>query len=350
MKHGTTAYLFLGALVMAGCRGGVGAPDGPDEALDDGSAPDPAVDPADVEPLSGGPDEEPKKGTYIQDIAKLEAGRAGAGEALAQALSKLALQGLLLELVEDLAAVGPSGSFKKAAGINKKMLARMKETRKGTGDDVLDLLNNVARRNLEAYGSCMAVAKGDPAWCDGLEKTWEGAGASCGAIYDLHVLVMGKAFIKNQPCSKAMAGARSLEGEVGVKFCEAVIRQDEDACPADDSEPLGAYCAAAARKGNIRACSKVKIGWGDKQKRCCEIFAWRMSWMPAGSSEVEIPEAGALKGDEAGCMNALRWGLFESLAPVFEVPLEGEHPAAGELYGEFLCPVLVYWTQREMTL
>jgi len=349
MKHMTAARLCLAALLLAGCKGGKAA-GGPDGAAEDDPEHDLSVDQGDAESFPEGSAEDKNHGTYIQEIAQLEAKRIKAGEALAMTRSRLKLHGLLLELVDDLAGIGPSGNFRKAAEVNKKALARIKETRQGTGDDVLDVLNNIARRHMEAYASCMTVAKGDPSWCDVVEKTWDGAGASCDVIYDLYVLIMGKAFIENKPCSKVMAEARTLKGEEGVKFCEALVRGDPDACPWDEAEPRGAYCAAAALKGNIRACGKVKIGWEEKKKRCCEIFAWRMSWLPSGSGEIEIPEAGALKGDQAGCMNALRWGLFESLASAFDVPLEGDHPAAAELGGEFLCPVLIYWTEREMTL
>jgi hypothetical protein len=347
MKFAAAACLCLGVLLVEGCRSGK-PQDGPGGAAEDVQEQDGALDPADSEPPEQDPGAGETHGTYLQDIARIEAGRVEAGEALALALSRLKSHGILLDLVKDLSAVGPSRSFKKAGGINESALGRMKETRKGTGDDVLELLNNVARRNLEAYASCMAVAKGDPSWCDAAEKTWKGSGTDCGIVYDIYLLIMGKAYTQTRPCSKIMTEARTMKGEEGVRLCEALVGGDPDACPWDQADPRGAYCAAAAIKGNIRACDKVKIGWEEKKKRCCEIFAWRMSWLPSGSGEIEIPEAGALKGNEAGCLNALRWGLFESLAPLFDVPLEGDHPSFGELGGEFLCPVLVYWTERDM--
>jgi hypothetical protein len=346
MKPVSALCLCMAALFVTGCRGGKPAVEAV-ESPEDG-AQDAAVDPRDA----GSPGDEHGGGksvTYVQDIAKLEMERVESGEALATTLSQWKLYGLLLDLVDDLSAAGPSGSFRKAADINMKALARLKEVRQGVGDDTLDMLNNVARRNLEAYASCMTVAKGDPSWCDTVEKAWKGSGRSCDVLYDIHVLIMGRAYVKNQPCGKVMAEARTMKGEEGVQLCEAVVRRDSDLCPWDESDPRGAYCAAAASKGNIKACDKVKIGWEEKKKRCCEIFAWRMSWMPSGLDGTAVPEAGALKGNEAGCMNALRWGLFESLALAFGVPLEGDHPAVEELNGEFLCPVLVYWTEREMT-
>jgi hypothetical protein len=216
-------------------------------------------------------------------------------------------------------------------------------------EDDARLIGNVVKARVEGYATCMAVAQKSAAWCRFVESGRKDDVNKCLLTYDFLILIYGDAVKGGKSCKAAMKGAGVLGKEEGVAFCDAVVAARPEACPLDEKTPQGAYCRVAASRGKLGYCKKVEGNWNEKQEACCNIFAWRFSGLFSGKSQsMGIPEAGALGGESAGCMNALRWGLFENLAPLFGVEFPFEPAAKDELFGEIFCPIEIHWSGRSM--
>lgn len=167
----------------------------------------------------------------------------------------------------------------------------------------------------------------------------------------MYVLIVDGVIKSGGKCKDVMKKSKILKGKEGIAFCRAILSGQPEECPWEKNTPFGAYCSAGASRGSLKPCNAVGKEWDDHDIECCMRFAWRFSSIFSGRAEsIQTSEAGALQGDATGCMNALRWGLLESLAGIFDVKLPAETLQEQNLTGEFMCPALIYWSNRPMLL
>ena len=299
------------------------------------------------------PEEAGGKGKCPADVAKSEAKRRAVEAGLETTAANLKLHSLLVDFIGEVETFAANKEFEKVKSLGKKYYASLEGLRAGVSDDDIMLMSNILEKRMMAYCVCMSVTKKDAGWCDLLDQAWGGTGEYCSGVHEIYVLMFDGAVKQGRSCKEVMKQARQWSGDQGVAFCEAVIKADPRLCPWEGSEFPGAYCRAAAGRGRLSACENEGLGWEEdgKDVKCCRSFAWRFTGLFTGSSKPDTaPEAGALEGKSVGCMNALKWGLLESLAEVFEVELDEPSLSKEEQFGEFICPALIYWSKRPMPL
>ncbi|MFH1437794.1 MAG: hypothetical protein ABIJ56_18950 [Pseudomonadota bacterium] len=293
------------------------------------------------------------QGKCPADVAKFEAGRAAAEAGLVKTAADLKLHSLLVDFIGEAEAFAANREFEKIKSLGKKYYASLKGLKAGVSDDEVMLMANVLEKRMMAYSVCMSVTTKDAGWCDLLGRTWDGTSEYCSSVHEIYALMIDGAVRQGRSCEEVMKQGQRWSGDSGVAFCEAVIKADPKLCPWEGSEIPGAYCRAAAGRGRLSACEDEGLGWEEdgKDVQCCRSFAWRFAGLFTGSSKPDtVPEAGALEGKSEGCMNALKWGLLESLAEMFEVGLAEPSLSKEEQFGEFICPALIYWSKRPMPL
>jgi hypothetical protein len=347
---GACKVLVLSAtfLLAGGCRGGGETGEVKPKPPRDAAAGEPADD---AQGAGGGAASQEAGAQKVcpADMARREADLKRREERMAEVLRKIKLGPVLLDFVDEVAAAAGKKDLERLEAITLEYWGYLKQLREGVSEDDARLIGNVVKARVEGYTTCMAVAEKSAAWCSFVESGRKTGVNKCLATYDVFVLAYGGAVKGGKPCKAAMKGARTMGKEESVAFCDAIVAAQPEKCPWGEKTPQGAYCRAAASRGKLGYCKKVEGSWSEKQETCCNLFAWRFSGLFSGKSQsMGIPEAEAVRGESAGCMNALKWGLFENLASLFGVEFPFEPAAKEELFGEILCPMEIHWSGRAM--
>jgi hypothetical protein len=347
-------FLILFVTVLAGCRGGVrsdalkGMDDGSPETVEmevKSKAPG-----KDAGAIHAPPDSDEK---CMTEFLKLEAKRRANEMAMEPVFRKAVLNELLVELITEVSSLNSPNQFKTVSEVAGSYWKKLEPLRPETSEDDLKIMENVIKRRMEAYFSCMAVASGDSSFCKVMDEPQAlHHQNSCRWLYAIYTQIVAQAVKKGKECAAVMQNSGIGTPATAAAFCYAVAGRRGDKCPWEETSLEGAYCRAAAGRGTSLACKKVKLEERTNNRECCEMFEWRfMSATGSSATAYDIPEIGALSGDTEGCRKALQWGLFENLAPLFNVEsFQGAKTDLSQLFGEFTCPLVIYWTQREPPL
>ena len=227
----------------------------------------------------------------------------------------------------------------------------LKSLRPDMAEDEIGLVENIVSRRLGAYAACMAAASRDSSYCADLEKAWKESAEDCYLNYEFNVLIAQHAVINKESCTDIAKKHGPYKDAMQGQFtpvCEAVVKEKPELCPGDETSAPGAYCRIAASRARSSICEKVDFDDTEIGYRCCETFGWRFSRVVVGKeSSYIIPELGALSGDTKGCERALEWGLMEDLGVIFKADMPKELQKEPELWGEYLCPLIIYWSSLD---
>jgi hypothetical protein len=319
-------------LVASGCRPGGGGETvvPPDAAAPDGVPPDAAADAGKI---------------CFADNMKLEADRRSVEVKLEPVMARLRQIQILMETIDEVAAAALAGKAFTLKPVLENAWERLEPVRAGFAQDELSHMSNIINSRAQAYLTCKAVAERNADICDLAKDATEGQKDGCHATYAVYALIAERAVKKGEPCAEALKDPKVRLPEGTVKVCEAIVQQKPELCPWKEDAASQAYCRAAATRSPSAACAPG--AWTPKPRdlACCGKFKWRFaSVLNPASISYNIPEIGALSGETEGCLNALRWGLFEDLAPVFKVE---DLPDTGPTHGEYLCPLEIFWSANE---
>ncbi len=266
-------------------------------------------------------------------------------------LRKTLLHSFLIDLIDDVSAAGQSKNFKNLSSIARNTWERSRPLWTGVEDDPA-MLEHVIRSRAGAYASCMAVAATDTAYCEAASFISDDNRESCHMVYSLFALIAGEAIREGGSCGSVMKKCRILPYEEAVDFCNAIVENKSQLCPWPETSPPGIFCRAAIARGSSNICESMDLDEETSMISCCEQFEWRFaSALGKGATPYVIPELGALAGDEEGCMRALKWGLFHDLAELFGVEdLPETAKDHSNKYSEYICPLIIHWSQRETPL
>jgi len=325
--------IFLGVIIAAsGCRPGSGGES--DAAAGDAGAEAGEADSGKI---------------CFADNMKLEADRRSVEFKLEPIMARLRQIQVLMEIIDEVAGTALCKKTFTLKPILDNAWERLESVPAGFAKDELAHLENIINSRAQAYLTCMAVAERNAGLCDLAKDTTAGQKDGCHVTYAVYALIAERAVKKGEPCAEVMKdpGVRLPEGT--AQACEAIVGQKPELCPWEEGSARQAYCRAAATRSAAAACAAG--AWTPKPHdlACCGKFKWRFaSVLNPASTSYNIPEVGALSGETEGCLNALRWGLFEDLAPVFKVenlPTPVIDP--GPTYGEYLCPLEIFWSANE---
>lgn len=279
-------------------------------------------------------------GEFLHD----EADRRKKERALEPVYVEAKRKGLLIDII-DLAAAG---------AVDRKIEGVVPETEalsKGiVSEQDLSFIKNVLGVRLTAYASCMSVAARDASWCKSLSAVWKDGGLDCYKVFATYVLIGQDALKGGKSCGDVLKGFKIFDEKDSLAYCEALVGQKPELCPWEELSMGNVNCQAAASRARLNICSKGKFDMPEREIYCCEQFGWRFSSAVDGSADPYIiPEAGAITGEEKGCLQSLTWGLLRDLGPVFGMEVgEIEKATNPETFGHYLCPLTIYWTDQEV--
>jgi len=260
---------------------------------------------------------------------------------------KAGLHSLSVSLLNSVSQAVSSKKFDDLPGIVQKIWNDMKKFRPSTSSDDMELLKNIVTQRASAYASCMSVATRDISWCESIEKLSKNHSNNCSVLYALFVVIAQEAILNGKICEEVSNNFNRIPSNILVETCNAIKEEKPDRCPWKETENAGLVCRAVASRGISNHCSKLN---DEKTIKCCELLAWRFMNIISGHAEPYIiPEAGALQKDDKGCMRSLHWGIMKDTAGLFELETDEEKVKESykNMYGEYLCPMIVYWSGKE---
>jgi len=342
---GRAACMLAPLFILAGC----GNPATVVKGSADGSEGAARADAAAPEAQAPAPNEAPSQKCLAENY-KLEAARRWKEVQLEPLFMEAGLHSRMASLMNAVTETAAGKKFDIVDGQIAKIWQELKSFRPGTSDSDLELMKNVARRRIIAYSACRAMASRDPSWCAGLEIYSKDSAASCYWNYATFAIIGDEAILKGKSCEEACGSFSGIALSELLSACNAVKEKKPGLCPWDETSTSGAFCRAAAQRAGGNDCQKIAGEDRVRDAACCEHYAWRFANVSSGHADpYVIPEGGALAGDEKGCMNALSWGLMDDLGALFglEVPEKSAGEFGDSIYGDYLCPMVIYWSQRE---
>lgn len=292
-------------------------------------------------------DEERCMGKFLKE----EAARRAKEGMLEPLLIKARVHGILVDFIDSLVRTAGEKSFMKAEKLAADYRQRIEMAGGGASKDELKAIQNVVKVRLSAYASCMSVASRNTSWCRSVEKIWSDGAQDCYKSYAFYALIASEVIGKRKTCEEAFKKFPAFKQKEILAVCEALSNEKPGLCPWEDMSKGNIFCRSAATRGRTHICKKATFDEPELEYDCCEKFGWRFANVASGSaSAYDIPETGALSGDEEGCARAMTWGLMEDLGLYFDlkIPDEIEKNKHDISYENYLCPLIIYWTHRKV--
>jgi hypothetical protein len=337
--------LLLPMAVPVGC----GKPSAVAKALTDAAAEAGTADMAAPETPPPAPPEQ----KCLAENYKLEAARRWKEVQLEPLFIEAGLHARLAALLGAVTEAAAGRKFDTLPGKVTKIWEEMKRFRTATSDSDLEMMKNIVKIRVGAYASCMAIASRDASWCARPETLSQDFGPTCNGGYVYLVIIGKEAIGKGKSCEEAAGNFHAYPRDEILAVCRAIKDQKPALCPEGETTPPGILCRAAATRATTHICENIASDRHERDVSCCELFSWRFANIVSGIADPYIiPEAGALSGDKKGCMRGLAWGLMEDLGPLFgfDAPKDAASTPENNLFGDYLCPMIVQWSQREPPL
>ncbi|MFH1437305.1 MAG: hypothetical protein ABIJ56_16475 [Pseudomonadota bacterium] len=285
------------------------------------------------------------------DFLIAEAGRREKERSLEPFFAGARRVSLMIELIDFTVK---AAAERKYGGVSQGLaqyLESLKPLKPDMAEDEIGLVENIVSRRLGAYAACMAAAARDSSYCADLEKPWKDRAEDCHLNYEYNVLIAQKAVGSKGSCKDIQQKYGVYEDAMKGKFleiCEAVVKEDPKLCPGEETSGPDAPCRIAASRARSSVCGKADFKGSTNSYNCCETFGWHFSKIVLGKeSSTIIPEMGALSGDGKGCSRALEWGLMEDLGMIFNAEMPEKLQKKPESWGQYLCPLIIYWSGLE---